>query len=336
MNLQPCGDAIAVAAADPAFGVVDSNGPGRHVEDRRYPRHARQASTKPSPCRRTPSKFASGLGDGAEEPVLFDLGQATVTSAPNAVPGFSQPVIQGLPVSDWKNSYKPTFAGKPIPMDQYEISRSLAIRPDHKGFVLGTEYWLRAFDADGKEALGAGRPEAQLGASTFRMTAASLSSAYGDGTIRWHRWSDGAELLALFVNRKTKAWVAWTPSGYYMASPGGEDLIGWHVNRGWNQAADFFPASKFHDKYARADIVDRVLDTLDEGEAIRQADLARPQKGCGADDDHRELAAGSVDLVTGRRRPPGHGESDDRLPRALALRHADRRRRGGDQRYACR
>ena len=26
MNLQPCGDAIAVAAADPAFGLVDGNG----------------------------------------------------------------------------------------------------------------------------------------------------------------------------------------------------------------------------------------------------------------------------------------------------------------------
>ena len=105
-----------------------------------------------------------------------------------------------------------------------------------------------------------------------------IVAAYGDGTIRWLRWSDGKELLALFVNRKTKAWVAWTPSGYYMASPGGEDLIGWHLNRGWNQAADFFPASRFRDEYSRADIVEPVLDTLDEAEAIRQADLARPQK----------------------------------------------------------
>jgi hypothetical protein len=105
-----------------------------------------------------------------------------------------------------------------------------------------------------------------------------IVAAYGDGTIRWLRWSDGVELLALFVNRKTKAWVTWTPSGYYMASPGGEDLIGWHLNRGWNQAADFFPASKFRDKYSRDDIVERMLDTLDEAEAIRQANLARPQK----------------------------------------------------------
>ena len=153
------------------------------------------------------------------------------------------------------------------------MSRSLAIRPDHKGFVLGTEYLLRAFDADGKQLWEHAGPAIAWGVN-LSADGRIIVAAYGDGTIRWQRWSDGTELLALFVNRKTKAWVAWTPSGYYMASPGGEDLIGWHVNRGWNQAADFFPASKFRDKYARADIVERVLDTLDEDEAVRQADLA--------------------------------------------------------------
>ena len=34
------------------------------------------------------------------------------------------------------------------------------------------------------------------------------------------------------VWREAPQALAWTPSGYYMASPGGEDLIGWHVNRG--------------------------------------------------------------------------------------------------------
>ena len=62
-----------------------------------------------------------------------------------------------------------------------------------------------------------------------------------------------------------------------MASPGGEDLIGWHVNRGWSQAADFFPASQFANKYARADVVKRVLDTLDEQEAVRLADRSNPE-----------------------------------------------------------
>ncbi|MES2945897.1 MAG: caspase family protein, partial [Pseudomonadota bacterium] len=99
-------------------------------------------------------------------------------------------------------------------------------------------------------------------------------AAYGDGTIRWHRLSDGQELLAFFPHADRKRWVLWSPSGYYDASPGAEELIGWHVNRGQDQAADFFPASRFRSKFYRPDVIDRLLDTLDEGEALKQADQA--------------------------------------------------------------
>jgi Caspase domain len=90
--------------------------------------------------------------------------------------------------------------------------------------------------------------------------------------------SDGQELLALFVDKDDLRWVAWTPSGYYMASPGGEDLIGWHVNRGWDQAADFFPASRFRERFSRPDIVGLVLDTLDEDAAIKKANQIAGRK----------------------------------------------------------
>ncbi len=81
----------------------------------------------------------------------------------------------------------------------------------------------------------------------------------------------GKELLALFVHAKDKRFVAWTPKGYYAASPGAEDLIGWHVNRDWDHAPDFYPASRFRDQFNRPDIVKRVLDDLDEDKAIAEA-----------------------------------------------------------------
>jgi hypothetical protein len=65
--------------------------------------------------------------------------------------------------------------------------------------------------------------------------------------------------------------VLWAPSGYYDASPGAEELIGWHVNNGSDQAADFFPISRFRSTYYRPDVVAKILETLDEGEAIRLA-----------------------------------------------------------------
>jgi Caspase domain/WD domain, G-beta repeat len=275
-NLQPCGSAIAVAAADPAFGLVDGSGQINPWKTGVSP-DLRGKLGDAFTIAANAKQVRYGLGDEAEDPVLFDLGEATVASAPKPVPGLHPPLIEGLPVTDWQNNYQPKLAGKVIPIERYEQSRSLAIRADRKGFVISSDFWVRAFDADGKLLWGQPGPAAAWGVN-ISDDGRIVIAAYRDGTIRWQRWSDGAELLALFVNRKTKTWVAWTPSGYYMASPGGEDLIGWHLNRGWSQAADFFPASKFRDKYSRADIVERVLDTLDEGEAIKQADLARPQQ----------------------------------------------------------
>jgi hypothetical protein len=73
--------------------------------------------------------------------------------------------------------------------------------------------------------------------------------AYGDGTIRWHRLLDGKELLALFIHPDGQRWIIWTPQGYYDASLGVDELIGWHVNQGLDRAPDFYPASRFRDRF---------------------------------------------------------------------------------------
>jgi peptidoglycan hydrolase-like protein with peptidoglycan-binding domain len=276
LNLQPCGDGVAVAAADPAFGIVDGNGQIKLWKSG-VAADMRDKVGDVFTIAPNAKQIRVGLGDRGEEPVIFDVAKATITSAPDPAPGFNAPIIEGMPVANWMNNYHPTFAGKAIAFEDYETSRSLAIRPDRTGFVLGTEYLLRAYKDQGRELWEQAGPSIAWGVN-FSADGRMIVVSYGDGTIRWVRWSDGKELLALFINRKTRAWVAWTPSGYYMASPGGEDLIGWHINRGWNQAADFFPASKFKDKYARADIVQRVLDTLDEAEAVRLANLDNPAR----------------------------------------------------------
>ena len=131
-------------------------------------------------------------------------------------------------------------------------------------------YWLRTYGADGGALWQKAGPGIAWGVN-ISGDGRLVVTAYDDGTIRWHRLSDGKELLALFVQAKDKRYVAWTPKGYYAASPGAEDLIGWHVNRDWEHAPDFFPASRFRDQYNRPDIVKRVLDDLDEDQAISEA-----------------------------------------------------------------
>jgi Caspase domain len=64
--------------------------------------------------------------------------------------------------------------------------------------------------------------------------------------------------------------VVWTPKGYYMASPGGEELIGWHVNRGL-ETPEFYSAGRFRDRFHRPDVVALVLEELDVERALARA-----------------------------------------------------------------
>jgi len=153
----------------------------------------------------------------------------------------------------------------------------LALAPHMAGIALGISESLHYLDANGKRIWKL-PASAEVWAVNIPPKGNIVVAAHGDGTIHWHRLSDGAELLALFPHADRKRWVLWTPSGYYDASPGAEDLIGWHVNRGVNQAADFFPVSQFRERFNRPDVIDLVLDTLDEGVALAQANAAASRR----------------------------------------------------------
>ena len=211
---------------------------------------------------------------GSKSPALFSLKDRRLTNASSGAWAelsagytFQAPITAGLGISDWKGSLSPKLEGKPLPL-RNELAQSLAIKPDRSGFLLGTTYTLHLFDSAGKESWRAKTPSAAWGVNTNGQVAVA---AHGDGTIRWYRLSDGKELVALFPHADRKRWVLWTPTGYYDASPGGEDFIGWHVNNGMEQAADFYTISRFRSTYYRPDVIDQVLKTLDEGEAIRMA-----------------------------------------------------------------
>jgi WD40 repeat protein len=68
-----------------------------------------------------------------------------------------------------------------------------------------------------------------------------LLSTSSDQTVRVTPVDQKEPLLSLFTVGND--WVAWTPEGYYAASPGGEHLMGWHLNKGMDSLAAFFEAS---------------------------------------------------------------------------------------------
>lgn len=187
------------------------------------------------------------------------------------------PLTEGLALQDAAETYTPMLNGEPLPLENREFSRAYAIAPGNERFVLATEWNLRSFSSDGEQIWERSVPDVAW-AVNITGDGQTVVAAFADGTIRWYRLEDGEPLLALFPHVDGERWVAWTPQGYYQASAGAEDLIGWHLNRGKASEADFFGASRFRGQFYRPDVVARVLDTADVDEAVRLADASRGVK----------------------------------------------------------
>ncbi|WP_232362560.1 caspase family protein [Desulfogranum mediterraneum] len=70
-------------------------------------------------------------------------------------------------------------------------------------------------------------------------------------------------------------WVAWSRSGYYTASAQGDKYVGFHVNGGPEKEARFYPASRFQASLYRPDIIQALIRSGSEEEAIRIAGRSR-------------------------------------------------------------
>jgi WD40 repeat protein len=85
-------------------------------------------------------------------------------------------------------------------------------------------------------------------------------------------WAD----LTLFVGADDE-WVLWSPSGYYDASPGGAKRAGYHVNRGPDKEALFFPADRFKAFY-RPDLIRAIVQHGSEARArAAGVDIPKPK-----------------------------------------------------------
>ena len=216
--------------------------------------------------------FAARRDNGTVETLGFDLKSAAGT-APQ--PGWTPASAsgKGLQITDWFDGVRPRVNGSPLALTDNEVSLSAAVAPDGSALALGTSFYLRFLKANGATLWRIAAP-----GTTWQVNISGdgrwVIAGFGDGTVRWYRARDGLELLALLPHADRKRWVAWTPQGYYAASPGGEDLFGWQLNRGPSRAADFYPASRFRATYFRPDVVAAVLATADFDAALGLANQA--------------------------------------------------------------
>lgn len=275
LALAPLADgSIAYACAVPETGVVSPNGVvafkrrGDTV-DFRYTQPDFRLSADGSTVQ-------FDFGPPGTPRARFSLADRSLDVSPDTpATGLTLPVIngKGLIAENWLDSTAPALNGLPLALDRFETSRSLAFLPDGRGLVLGTDWHLRCFDRYGKSLWRVSAPGIAW-AVNVSADGRLVVAAFGDGTIRWYRAADGAELLVLFPHADRKRWLLRTPSGYYDSSPGGEDLAGWHLDNGADRAADFFPVSRLRAYYYRPDVIGGVFSSADESEAVRRADLA--------------------------------------------------------------
>ena len=280
MDLRPLADGkLAIGAQDPLVAVLDARGKVRWQQRGAIADFRGQRGERGLRVSRTGDVVQFGFEQWGKRPARFAVQDARLTLDPPADQSLAGPVTtaSGLAISAWEDEDHPTLNGKPLSLDRYEKSRSLAIAPDGQHFLLGTEWSLRLFDRDGTERWRVAAPGVAW-AVTITPDGRTAIAGFGDGTLRWYRLQDGVELLAFFPHADGQRWVLWTPQGYYQASVGGEDLIGWHLNRGLDAAPEFYGASRFREQFYRPDVIARVLPTLDSSEALRLADQARGQQ----------------------------------------------------------
>jgi WD40 repeat protein len=229
-----------------------------------------------------------GFEEWGKSPLRFDLRTLTLKPNPPADNLTRPPKQDGLPIANWLNSRDPQFNGKPLVL-RGDISRSLAIGPGNHRFVLGAEWSVNAFEGAGKQ-LWKRKPIGIAWAVNITGDGRLLVAALDDGTIRWYRMDEGRELLALFVLPDKKNWVAWTPEGFYTATPGAYGVLRWQVNHGHAAAATTVPISAIP-RLNRPDALPLVLQELETARALGIADVA--------------AASHEVQVATGAAKAPG-------------------------------
>jgi WD40 repeat protein len=262
---------VVYGTADPGWGILDVTGKRTkfiksNIADYRNNLEAFQIS-------QDASEVQFGYQSYGKQPTRFSITDKRLEEAINKKASLSSAVTNTLNITSWEDTYEPKLNSVKLALKQYEMSRSLAIATDASKFLLGTEWYLRLFDRMGKELWKIPAPDVAWSVNISKDGRLAVA-AFGDGTIRWYRITDGRELLAFFPHNDRKRWVLWTPSGYYDASADGEELIGWHVNNGKDAAADFFPAGLFRNQFYRPDVVSNILYTLDEAKALQFANEA--------------------------------------------------------------
>ena len=276
MDLHPLSDGrLAFGATDPTVGLLNRQGQiiwqnKAAILDYRSPRGEVRPSADGSFVE---FAFQTHSQHGWEKHLgRFNIPKREVTLEIPEKASLQPTKTTGLDIKDWGNTLHPTLNGNPIPIQSHEASRSLAVSGDNSSFLLGSEWYLQLFEANGTRRWRT--PIAGVAwAVNLSANGQYALAALGDGTIRWYKTANGQEVMGLYVDPRTQRWVLWTPEGFYDSSPDADSLIGYHLNHGPDHEGEFVRVEQLKKLFYRPDLLAQRLSP--GGDQLIQAELAR-------------------------------------------------------------
>ena len=149
--------------------------------------------------------------------------------------------------------------------------RSYGFSPDGQTIISGgSNGYLAAYDIQGRARGSYIGHEGDVWALAASPDGRLLVSGAQDQTLRLWNLATRELIVSLFHGTDGE-WVLWTPQGYYTGSPGADKIVGWQINKGPNQAAEYIGAEQLRQHLNRPDIVERAIILGSARQAVREA-----------------------------------------------------------------
>jgi len=153
-----------------------------------------------------------------------------------------------------------TFGYSSIKTDAVKdgIIRCYSFTPDNNFVLVGSTFSCKLFKKDGTYVKEYKGHIGEIWALSISDDQKYLYTSSSDQTIKIWNFETGENLATYFYSSDNE-WILWTPQGYYAASAGGEKYIGWQINKGRNELADYLEVTSFREKYLKPLIVSKTI-----------------------------------------------------------------------------
>jgi WD40 repeat protein len=169
----------------------------------------------------------------------------------------------------WKNG-KPQAGDERGPMDGY-THHAYTFSPDGETILSGGGHGVLTAHKRTGQFLGdfVGH-DGDVWAVAVSPDGRFLVSGGNDQTVRLWSMKTRKLIVSLFHGDNAE-WLMWTPEGYYTGSPGADKIVGWQINKGPENAADYVGADQLREHLNRPDIVEKAIILASAEQAVREA-----------------------------------------------------------------